>query len=491
MKRMLAVVGLALLCGCATFEKYGVTREVFLTGARLAAEKQGLGGAVTDEQLARFVDIVTSSPALLKLGSEVETNAVLQTRIEALWAKYVGSGLVTLPGVTVPVTPWTPPQGALYAGFLMDDAKVRVMNKLSINAAAKDFTALLKTQRAAGFNQMLFFLANEGDGGPVPTTFYRDKWFGDIDPDRVAMMRSRIQEAKAAGFAIELWGIADDSSSLSRASNEQLQAFYTACVEHFGDLADSWCVGLELDEWGRTWFNRAWHKPDMTTIQGCVAILKATGKPVAVHFTSYKEIALAHQSGADVLNAQFGWLSKPSEMTEAMNWINARKGNLKIVACEFNRDSTTPLASALAKAAMDAGAAGTQTGTPVPGAAPVADEWGKIKWTSENYAGAAQEFTLAARCDGDKVFFTFPAYSWPVKDGDLDAIACFFTWNGTAFEGGKFEWIRKGGQTVNELKNIREGYGGLKAPAKGTRVAFAWVSVDGKRRTNLAETVWP
>jgi len=257
------------------------------------------------------------------------------------------------------------PTGALYAGFLQDDANIRVMNKLSVNANGDHFTALLKEQKAHGFNQVCFFLANEGDGGPVPTTFYRDGWFGDVDPAKVAMMRARIQEAKAMGFAVELWGIADDSPSLSRATPEQLKAFYEQCVALFGDLADSWCVGLELDEWGSRWWNMLWHKPDMKVIQGCVEILKATEKPTAVHLTSYKKIDLAHQSGADTFNAQFGWFSKVSQMTEAMTWINQRKGGLRIVATEFNRDSITPLATALATEAMRCGAAGTQTGRPL------------------------------------------------------------------------------------------------------------------------------
>jgi hypothetical protein len=35
-----------------------------------------------------------------------------------------------------------------------------------------------------------------------------------------------------------------------------------------------------------------------------------------------------------------------------------------VVATEFNRDSVTPLATSLARAAMAAGASGTQTGRP-------------------------------------------------------------------------------------------------------------------------------
>ena len=266
---------------------------------------------------------------------------------------------------TTNVPAFDSPEGALYAGFLLDDAKIRVMNKLSVNANGDDYTALLKQLKDFGFNQILLSLCNQGDGGPVPTTFYRDAWFGDVDPAKVAMMRERIIEAKAAGFAVELWGPLDDSPALAAANPEQLKGLYDAMVTNFNDLADSWCVGLEIDEWGKKWWNGLWHKPDMTTIQGCVEILKATGKPTAIHLTSYKEIDLALQSGADTFNAQFGWQKSVKDMTQAMAWINERKGNLRIVATEFNRDSITPLATALATEAMRCGAVGTQTGRPM------------------------------------------------------------------------------------------------------------------------------
>lgn len=345
-----SLVAVAVLCGgCVTIPDAATHAFVDYGKGRLAEHGVTLTQADMDEALAK------AQPEIDKLLSEFPALAPVLPELVRI-AGLVAAGQTNLT--------YAPPTGALYAGFLMDDANIRVMNKLSINANAKDRTALLKAQKKHGFNQVLFFLANEGDGGPVPTTFYRDAWFGDVDPAKVKMMRDAIVEAKQLGFAVELWGIADDSPSLSRATPEQLAGFYAACVEHFGDLADSWCVGLELDEWGSRWWNALWHKADMKVIQGAVNILKATGKPVAVHLVSYKNINLALQSGADTFNAQFGWLSKVSQMTEAMAWINARKGNLRIVATEFNRDSTTALATALATEAMRCGAVGTQTGRP-------------------------------------------------------------------------------------------------------------------------------
>jgi len=344
------IMVLLMLCGgCVTVPDIGTQALADYARVRLADYDVTLTEADVNEAM------VKAKPEIDKLLASFPVLAPVMPQLVEL-AALITAGQTNLT--------YQPPTGALYAGFLQSDAAIRVMNKLSINANAADRSALLKQQKVFGFNQVLFFLANEGDGGPVPTTFYRDAWFGDIDPAKVAMMRAAITEWKAAGFAVELWGIADDSPALSRATPEQLKGFYDACVEHFGDLADSWCVGLEIDEWGERWWNQLWHKPDMKIIQGCVEILKATGKPVAIHLTKYDKINLALQSGADTFNAQFGWFSKVSQMTDAMAWINARKGNLRIVACEFNRDSTTPLATALATEAMRCGAAGTQTGRP-------------------------------------------------------------------------------------------------------------------------------
>jgi hypothetical protein len=351
MKKALIVLAAAvLLSGCITIPDAATQAFVDYGKSRLAEYDVTLTQVDMDTALAK------AQPEIDKLLAEFPALVPIMPELVRI-AGLVAAGQTNLAS-------YTSPEGSLYAGFLLNDAAIRVMNKLSINANADDYTKLLKTLKDFGFNQIPFFLANEGDGGPVPTTFYRDAWFGAIDQDRVEMMRFRIKQAKDMGFAVELWGIADDSSSLSSATPEQLNGFYENCVALFGDLADSWCVGLELDEWGERWWNKLWHKPDMTVIQGAVAILKATGKPVAVHLTSYKKIDLALQSGADTFNAQFGWLKSASEMTKAMAWINARKGNMRVVATEFNRDSVTPLATALATEAMRCGAVGTQTGRP-------------------------------------------------------------------------------------------------------------------------------
>lgn len=96
--------------------------------------------------------------------------------------------------------------------------------------------------------------------------------------------------------------------------------------------------------------------------------------------------------------------------------------------------------------------------------------------------------SLSARVTdgGNKVSFSWDRYPWSGM-----GIGHFFVWNGTGWSGGKFDWIRQGGQGTKLMENVREGYNGLSIPPSGTRVAFAWTDADGRQRSNLAYTTWP
>jgi hypothetical protein len=84
-------------------------------------------------------------------------------------------------------------------------------------------------------------------------------------------------------------------------------------------------------------------------------------------------------------------------------------------------------------------------------------------------------------------------YNWPSKTVkvEVDAVVSMFRANG---DGGKFDWIRKGGQATKGLVNIHDGYGVWKTvglPAPGEAVTFRWESTDGNQRSNDAAAVWP
>ncbi|MCE9614654.1 MAG: hypothetical protein K8T26_10290 [Lentisphaerae bacterium] len=118
-------------------------------------------------------------------------------------------------------------------------------------------------------------------------------------------------------------------------------------------------------------------------------------------------------------------------------------------------------------------------------------EWDAISWkTSSGPAapGAVPVMTLSAEIfdGGHKVRFSYSHYPW-----SSDGLAHFFVWNGSTWEGGKFDFIRKGGQSIKLMENVYGGYNGLRVPRSGTPVAFAWTDLKGTQRSNLSKTVWP
>lgn len=114
-------------------------------------------------------------------------------------------------------------------------------------------------------------------------------------------------------------------------------------------------------------------------------------------------------------------------------------------------------------------------------------DWDNIQWHGEAFPNAVEVMTLTASVSANHVHFTWDTWPW----GNSMGLGHFFWWNGTSWQGGKFEWIRAGGQAVKLLENIRNGYNGLRVPASGTAVAFAWTSANGSERSNLARTTWP
>lgn len=118
-------------------------------------------------------------------------------------------------------------------------------------------------------------------------------------------------------------------------------------------------------------------------------------------------------------------------------------------------------------------------------------EWDAIQWytsSGPSAKGATQVMTLSASVtsDGEFVNFTWNRYPW----SDYGLVH-FFVWDGTHWKGGKFDWIRTGGQGTKSTENIHERYNGLSIPRSGTAVAFAWTNAKGTQRSNLSKTTWP
>ncbi|MBQ9727633.1 MAG: hypothetical protein IJV65_09040 [Kiritimatiellae bacterium] len=78
--------------------------------------------------------------------------------------------------------------------------------------------------------------------------------------------------------------------------------------------------------------------------------------------------------------------------------------------------------------------------------------------------------------------------NWGLGRSEAGALACAFYWDGSAWRGGKFDWISTS-RTTRSWENVRAGYGGWDADAffAAKRRAFCIVSADGRKRTNLEE----
>ncbi len=83
--------------------------------------------------------------------------------------------------------------------------------------------------------------------------------------------------------------------------------------------------------------------------------------------------------------------------------------------------------------------------------------------------------------------FDLPGYFW--GGGPMGGLARvhIFWLEGDVVYGGHFEWMRVGGQTTKEIKNIVDNYMG-RVPPNGATVYFCIISSDAKRRTDVVES---
>lgn len=99
----------------------------------------------------------------------------------------------------------------------------------------------------------------------------------------------------------------------------------------------------------------------------------------------------------------------------------------------------------------------------------------------------------AASKEGDNVSLSFEPLNWPTQGGGkkVDGGVWLFWVEGSQVVGGLFDFHGVG-QTSKTLENVYGGYLSGKKPAKGQTIYFALVSLDGKQRTNVAQsqTTW-
>lgn len=130
-------------------------------------------------------------------------------------------------------------------------------------------------------------------------------------------------------------------------------------------------------------------------------------------------------------------------------------------------------------------------------AAPAADgaAFSLLRWAWGGFDGSKAAVADGCRISGLKVGKDI-RYSW--AEGGCEnlgaasatdaskTVCCLFCFDGTAWTGGKFDWISTS-RTSRDLANIESGYNGWDASRFRAAKAYAFciVSADRKRRTNV------
>lgn len=118
-----------------------------------------------------------------------------------------------------------------------------------------------------------------------------------------------------------------------------------------------------------------------------------------------------------------------------------------------------------------------------------------LKWPWGGFDGSKAALSDRARIKALKVTASGLSYSWESggcedlgasSKTDASCLACLFCFDGSAWRGGKFEWISTS-RTSRSTGNIESGYNGWDAAAfrSAKAHAFCIVSKDGRRRTNV------
>ena len=122
--------------------------------------------------------------------------------------------------------------------------------------------------------------------------------------------------------------------------------------------------------------------------------------------------------------------------------------------------------------------------------------FGALRWCWGAFDGSKAAEDAGARIGSLKVSASGLSYKWE-KGGcerlgassktDASCLACLFCFDGSAWRGGKFDWISTS-RTTRDMKNVEDGYNGWDAGAFRSAKAYAFVIVskDGRKRTNVA-----
>ncbi len=175
----------------------------------------------------------------------------------------------------------------------------------------------------------------------------------------------------------------------------------------------------------------------------------------------------------------------------ATNLLLAILLGIGLAGCD--NTGTASLPGANESAAKDAA---TTTAAPAPAPTPAIDgrdqldisQLRLLKGSLQANARITRKLYAASK-EGDFVNLSFDPLNWPTigTTKKADGGVFMFWKKGNEVVGGLFD-MHKVGQEAKTLVNIYGGYIGGQQPARGARIYFCIVSLDGAQRTNVAES---
>ena len=294
----------------------------------------------------------------------------------------LGAGCSTLPG-------WLPGFGGSgdvkdhRASFLFDGAGTRVMNYLADSVDEGSFHHIVNRCVNNGDKVIYLYFSNQGDGHPVPTSFYVNNQFGgQIDNGKVDRIKNKLEICDDRDLQVVAWLFADDSSSISRTmDNEPTGDHYAEntvdgvyllsgdgegptiragldtqkkyvkdVVDLFDDYISEYVVALEGNE-------------HMDSRIGPLAdyLDSLTDRKIGTHQTPG---AYNHARDIGSVNHhyhQYGWGKSPGQMKSMTEGVRGAVGK-PVIASEYNKSSDSGGARAQGDGAMQGGAKGTGNG---------------------------------------------------------------------------------------------------------------------------------
>ena len=318
------------------------------------------------------------------------------------------------------------------------NAKNRMMNMLSPAFTDAKFAEYRDWMLSIGCNTAHVFLSNKADGEGGGYCIYGTDWTWTVNADFCRIMRDRIADLRAHGFAVVVWLFADDSGAWNKEAAKNFPK-YCADIKAAGllDHASIVVAGLELDEY--------YQSAQVSALVN--AIRKVWSGKVGTHQTSGR---FDFSALADIVFYQVSPGKTAAQIkAEAQKVVKATGKPLNFF--ELDRQPNRALCdAALAGGAYAVGNWKGEAAAHIQPSAGWPAELSSIQWLHASVRDWPQTATITgAKIDKKTISFPYDkADVWPVATSgtgkDTNANVWAIVNIGGKWYAGTWEWLRKG-----------------------------------------------